>query len=86
MASQNKLLSPGTLIEDALQQEEVVEESTQKKAFKYPFWIYHETFPNGVLLRNDTEASKYKHLKNVEDHPGKIRLLPGHEHLFKGEK
>ena len=72
MASRNRLLGMGESVEE----EKKVDEPVLQ-------WMYSVGCPEGVLLTNQKDIDAFEKL-GWKDHPGKVRLLPGHESLFEG--
>ena len=75
MASKNVLLGSGNI-------EEVIQKPPEVQVYA-PAWRFHKNCPKGMVVTTD------KLLANLDadgwkDHPGKVTLLPGHEHLFEG--
>lgn len=77
MASKNKLLGSGKI-------EEEVPEIKEVPQVKAPAWRYHESCPEGKIFKTD-EALVKADQDGWVDHPGKVRKLAGHEHLFDGQ-
>lgn len=73
MASNNNLLGSG---------KPVVEVKESVVTSVLPKWMYHKDFPEGKIVRTEDELEELE-VTGWEDHPGKVRLLPGHEKLFK---
>lgn len=78
MASKNRLL--GLQYENS----ESVKNSFEEELVEFsevPAWRYSKDCPDGVIVRT---KEKLKELEAVGwvDHPGKVRLLPGHEKMF----
>lgn len=76
MASENVLLGSGKPVK-------VVREEKSVPA-KLPTWRYHKTCPEGVVVKTETKLAELDAAGWV-DHPGKVRKLPGFEHLFQEE-
>jgi hypothetical protein len=72
MASRNRLLGMGESVEE--------EKKVDAPVLQ---WMYSVGCPEGVLLTNQKDIDAFEKL-GWKDHPGKVRLLPGHEHLFEG--
>jgi len=74
MSSQNVLLGSGTP-----EQKPIIKhvESTNLRA---PRWRFHKDFPDR-LCKTDAELDKLD-AEGWLDHPGKVRLLPGHEKVW----
>ena len=73
MASNNKLLGSNWPEKEA----ETVKEVQQRA----PAWRYHKDCPAGKVVKTDVELDKLD-AEGWVDHPGKVRLLIGHEDLF----
>jgi hypothetical protein len=79
MASKNKLLGSGKV-------EEVEEVVKPKVELKHaPAWYFHINCPEGVIAKTDEEVDALI-ANGWKDHPGKVRLLPGHEKVFEEEQ
>ena len=81
MVSKNKLLGSGVDYESLAKQLPRNDE-VQKIA---PAWRFHKTCPEGRVIKTD-KAIKELDKAGWVDHPGKVRKLPGHENMFKGEE
>uniref|UniRef100_A0A6H1ZPA1 Uncharacterized protein n=2 Tax=viral metagenome TaxID=1070528 RepID=A0A6H1ZPA1_9ZZZZ len=75
MASKNILLGSGNVEEVVVKPPEI-----QKYA---PVWRFHKSCLKGKLVVTDRELVILDE-QGWKDHPGKVQLLPGHEHLFEG--
>ena len=60
---------------------EIVSPAVSKLA---PAWRFHKDFPEGRLVKTDEELAKLD-AEDWKDHPGKVRLLPGHEKVWEEE-
>ena len=76
MASNNRLLGE-------TYPEEVVAKAPEVQKFA-PAWRFHKDCPKGIVVHTDKELEKLDS-QGWKDHPGKVTLLPGHEHLFENE-
>ena len=75
MASKNILLGD-------IQPEEVVQKPPEVQLYA-PAWRFHKSCPKGMVVTTDKLLAKLD-AEGWKDHPGKVTLLPGHEHLFEG--
>lgn len=78
MVSRNQLLGYGSPVLDV---EKVEIDPTDMQ----PMLMFHDSAMSGVLVN-----TKAKHRKLVEagwkDHPGKVKMLPGHEKIWEEEQ
>lgn len=74
MPSQNVLLGSG------VQEEKPITEHIETTHLRTPAWRFHKDFPNR-LCKTDAELDKLD-AEGWLDHPGKVRLLPGHEKVW----
>jgi hypothetical protein len=77
MASNNQLLGSG--------KPEVVVEAPLASQEKTPAWRFHITCPEGILVKTDKQLDELDKA-DWKDHPGKVRLLPGHEKIWETEQ
>jgi hypothetical protein len=83
MATRNQLLGSGVVPE-----EEKAEVSVNTFS---PMFVYHPTaedekgFPVGVKATTQAQFDELVKF-GYKDNPGKVKKLPGHEHLFEGEE
>ena len=75
MVSRNQLLGD-------LNPVEVVKKPPEVQLYT-PAWRFHKSCPKGKLITSDKLLAKLDE-EGWKDHPGKVQLLPGHEHLFEG--
>lgn len=76
MASKNVLLGSGNI-------EEVVQKPPEIQLYA-PAWRFHKSCPQGRVIHTDKELAKLD-AEGWKDHPGKVTLLPGVEHLYEDE-
>lgn len=50
-----------------------------------PAWRFHKDFPEGKICKTDAELDQLD-TEGWLDHPGKVRLLPGHEKVWEAQK
>jgi len=74
MSSQNILLGSG------IPEPKPIAEHIEPTNLKAPAWRFHKDFPNR-LCKTDAELDKLD-AEGWLDHPGKVRLLPGHEKVW----
>ena len=79
MASKNQLLGFST---EYFAEEQKKEES--KVQMHAPAWRFHEKCLEGKVAKTDRELAELD-LIGWKDHPGKVKLLPGHEKLWEAE-
>jgi hypothetical protein len=81
MASKNKLLGSG-LPEKVEEVVETIVPSDVKHTV--PCFMYSKNCPEGKVFKIQADLDALG--PEWKDHPGKVRLLPGHEKLFEGEE
>ena len=74
MVSQNRLLGSG------IPEGEPIAEHIEPTYLRAPAWRFHKDFPD-KLCKTDAELDKLD-AEGWLDHPGKVRLLPGHEKVW----
>jgi hypothetical protein len=83
MASKNVLLGSGDVVEEEL--------SAAPIFAAVPAWRYHPSkvddngFPVGELVKSETRLAELN-AAGWKDHPGKVKLLPGHEKVWEEEQ
>ena len=75
MPSQNRLLGSG------VPEENPIAKHVEPTNLKAPAWRFHKDFPEGRLCKTDVDLDKLD-AEGWLDHPGKVRLLPGHEKVW----
>ena len=78
MVSQNILLGSGV-------PEPKPSVHIEPKHERTPAWRFHRDFPEGKLCKTDEELDQAD-AGGWLDHPGKVRLLPGHEKVWEVQK
>ena len=78
MASRNQLIGFSA---GADEETEEVKPEVQKLA---PAWRFHEICPKGKVVKTDKELAELD-AAGWKDHPGKIKLLVGHEKIWQEE-
>jgi hypothetical protein len=78
MASKNKLLSSGSLIEEKLKV--VKPDEVKDSLLETPILLHHSSKPCVVVKKRKELEALLK--EGYADHPGKVRKLPGWEHLY----
>lgn len=78
MASNNQLLGSG-------KPPVVVDQQVIGEQLFAPAWRFHPDCPEGILVKTDKQLDELD-LEGWKDHPGKVRLLPGHEAIWEAEK
>ncbi len=48
---------------------------------RVPVWRYHTSCPGGIVVKEEKELDRLDK-EGWVDHPGKVSILPGHEHLW----
>jgi len=79
MASENILLGSG------VPEQKPINKHIEPTNLRSPAWRYHRDFPEGKLCKTDEEVDK-ANADGWLDHPGKVRLLPGHEKVWEAQK
>jgi len=74
MPLQNRLLGSG------VPEQESTDKHIEPTNLRAPRWRFHKDFPNR-LCKTDAELDKLD-AEGWLDHPGKVRLLPGHEKVW----
>lgn len=54
------------------------------RSSRVPAWRYHKDFPQGKIFYTEVALANAESL-GWKDHPGKVRLLSGHEKLYAEE-
>jgi len=75
MPSQNRLLGSG------IPEQGLVDKHIEPVNLRAPAWRFHKDHPEGKLCKTDAELDKLD-AEGWLDHPGKVRLLPGHEKVW----
>jgi len=81
MASKNKLLGSG--LPDKVEEEKEISKLPDVK-HTVPCFMYSKDCPEGKIFKIQSDLDALG--PEWKDHPGKVRLLPGHEKLFEGEE
>jgi len=79
MQPQNILLGSG------VPEKKLVTGHIEPTHLKTPAWRFHKDFPEGKLCKTDKELDQLD-AEGWLDHPGKVRLLPGHEKVWEKQK
>jgi hypothetical protein len=82
MASRNQLLGSGKIEVEEETGKITIAQSSDPTGL--PAWRFHKDCREGVLVKTALELAKLEAAGGWVDHPGKIFLLPGHEHLYEG--
>lgn len=84
MGAKNKLLSRGALIEQQMEAEEVKPVARMEHLLSPPILLHHKTLPSVIVKTKE----KLEELiaAGYADHPGKVKKLPGWEHLYQEEE
>lgn len=75
MPSQNVLLGSG------IPEQKPIAKHIEPTHLRAPAWRFHKDFPQGKICKTDAELDKAD-AEGWLDHPGKVRLLPGHEKVW----
>lgn len=79
MASKNKLLGSGKV-----EQEEIIKVEAETVSPVLPTWRYSKD-GQAKIVKTVADLEKLEK-EGWVDHPGKVKLLPGHEKLFSKSK
>ena len=74
------MVSGNILLGSGVPEEKPIVKHIEPTHLKAPAWRFHKDFPNR-LCKTDAELDKLD-AEGWLDHPGKVRLLPGHEKVW----